>query len=345
MNDAFSRWMKLLFALGLLVGLFFLMSAIADLVKILIISALLAYIMDPLAVTFEARGMGRGTATLIIFLFVSAVLSVMFIILLPVLTGEIEALQTGLTPEQLSVTIDRLDQLISRKLSFLGIDNLDLAGKLQRMLAGFSDWAFSHLLDVVSLFTHLVLIPFMVFFLLKDGREMKKQVVRIIPNRYFEFAMNLISKMDWQLGKYLRGQFLDALIFGILSICTLWFLGVKYFLLIGIFAGLANLIPFVGPIAGATPAIIVSIIDTGGLALAGSVILAFIIMKLIDDSLIQPIVVARSVKMHPLLVLLAVIIGGKFFGILGMLLSVPVTGFIKVALHESIENFRRYRLT
>ena len=94
-----------------------------------------------------------------------------------------------------------------------------------------------------------------------------------------------------------------------------------------------------------TSAIIVSIIDTGGLALAGSVILAFVMMKLIDDSIIQPLVVARSVNMHPLLVLLAVIIGGKFFGILGMLLSVPVTGFAKVALYAGIENFRRYRLT
>jgi len=345
MDDTLTRWLRVLFALVVLVALFFLMSAIADLVKIVIISALIAYIMDPLAVKLESRGMGRGVATLIIFLFVSAVLTVMLILLLPVLTDQIEALHTGLTPDQVAVNITRLDHLISRKLSFLGIDNLDLAGKLERMLAGFSDWAVSHLLDVVSLFTHLVLIPFMVFFLLKDGREMKKQMVQLIPNRYFEFSMNLISKMDWQLGRYLRGQFLDALIFGILSICTLWFLGVKYFLLIGIFAGLANLIPFLGPIAGATPAIVVSIIDTGGLALAGSVILAFAVMKLIDDSIIQPVVVARSVNMHPLLVLLAVIVGGKFFGILGMLLSVPVTGFAKVAIHEGIENFRRYRLT
>ncbi|MBA4371617.1 MAG: hypothetical protein C0402_02010 [Thermodesulfovibrio sp.] len=345
MNDAVSRWLRIFFALGLLVALFFLMSAIADLVRIMIISALLAYILDPLAVKLESRGMGRGVATLIIFSFVCAVLSVTLIILLPVLTDQLEAVQTGLTPDQVARNISGMDELISRKLAFLGIDNLDLAGKLEKALAGFSDWVFSHLLDVVSLFTHLVLVPFMVFFLLKDGREMKKQLVRIIPNRYFEFSMNLIAKLDWQFGNYLRGQFLDALIFGILSICTLWFLGVKYFLLIGIFAGLANLIPFLGPIAGATPAIIVSIIDTGGLALAGSVIMAFVVMKLIDDAIIQPIVVARSVNMHPLLVLLAVIIGGKFFGILGMLLSVPLTGFAKVALREGIANYRRYRLT
>lgn len=345
MDDAVSRWLRILFVLGLVVALFFFMSAIADLVKIVIISSLIAYIMDPLAVKLEARGMGRGTATLIIFVSLLSVLALAVIILLQPLSDEITSVQEGFTPDKTAVIIGKLDRFVTSKIAFLGIERLDLSGKLQTLTASFSDWIFSHILDAVSLVTHLVLMPFMVFFLLKDGRQMKKQMVKIIPNRYFEFSMNLIAKMDWQLGHYLRGQFLDALIFGILSVGTLWLLGIKYFLLIGIFAGLANLIPFLGPIAGAMPAIIVAIIDTGGLALAGSVVVAFVVMKLIDDAIIQPVVVARSVNMHPLLVLLAVIIGGKFFGILGMLLSVPVTGFAKVLLQESIENFRRYRLT
>jgi predicted PurR-regulated permease PerM len=73
------------------------------------------------------------------------------------------------------------------------------------------------------------------------------------------------------------------------------------------------------------------------------VIIAFTLIKLLDDILIQPIVVARTVHMHPLVVLLSVLIGGKLFGILGMLLSVPIVGFMKVVAHESIQNYRRYR--
>ncbi len=345
MDNVVSRWLRILFVLGFVVALFFFMSAIADLVKIVIISSLIAYIMDPLAVKLEARGMGRGTATLIIFASLLSALVLAVIILLQPLSAEITSVQEGFTPDKTAVIIGKLDRFVTSKIAFLGIEQLDFSGKLQTLTVSFSDWIFSHILDAVSLVTHLVLIPFMVFFLLKDSRQMKKQMVKIIPNRYFEFSMNLIAKMDWQLGHYLRGQFLDALIFGFLSIGVLWLLGIKYFLLIGIFAGLANLIPFLGPIAGATPAIIIAIIDTGGLALAGSVVLSFAVMKLIDDTIIQPIVVSRSINMHPLLVLLAVIVGGKFFGILGMLLSVPMAGFAKVLLQESIENFRRYRLT
>lgn len=140
----------------------------------------------------------------------------------------------------------------------------------------------------------------------------------------------------------MRGQLLDSTIVGILSIIALWLIGVKYFFIIGIFAGLANLISYFGPITGATIAIIVSVLQTGSFDKVFYIIGAFVLIRLIDDVLVQPLVVAKSVQIHPLMVLLSILIGGKLFGILGMLLSVPVTGFIKVVVHESIINYRRY---
>jgi len=136
--------------------------------------------------------------------------------------------------------------------------------------------------------------------------------------------------MDLQLGNYLRSQFTDAVVFGVLATIALWLLGVKYFLFIGVFAGLANLIPYVGPIAGALPAVAVALFDAGDVTLALQIVLAFIILKLTDDMLVQPLLVAKGVHMHPLLVLMAIIIGGELFGMLGMLLAVPATGFAKV---------------
>ena len=120
-------------------------------------------------------------------------------------------------------------------------------------------------------------------------------------------------------------------------------IGVKYFFMIGVFAGLANLIPYFGPLVGVILAVIVSILQTGSFSMAFYIIGVFIVIKIIDDVFLQPVVVARSVHMSPLIVLLAVLIGGKLFGILGMLLAVPFTGFIKVVVHESILNYQRYK--
>jgi predicted PurR-regulated permease PerM len=120
-------------------------------------------------------------------------------------------------------------------------------------------------------------------------------------------------------------------------------IGIKYYILIGTFAGIANLVPYFGPIAGAVLAVILSVLQTGSFHLAFYILITFAIIKIIDDAVIQPVVIAKSVHMHPLTVLISVLAGGKLFGILGMLLSVPVVGFLKVVGVESLRNYRRYR--
>ncbi|MEK7671886.1 MAG: AI-2E family transporter, partial [Bacteroidota bacterium] len=97
--------------------------------------------------------------------------------------------------------------------------------------------------------------------------------------------MNLIYRMDRHLGNYLRGQFLDAFSFGLLAAIALMILQVKYVVFLGAFAGLANLIPYVGPIAGGLLSAVVTILDTGDLAKIGYVVLAFALVKLADDAI------------------------------------------------------------
>lgn len=320
-----------------------LLTAVSNIVKMVIISALLAYILDPLANFLESRGMSRTSATIAIFAGFFVFIGISYMAFLPLMSEQIQALQSGLSPEKAKLIISRLEDFLVTNLAFLGVKDLNLLSRLENGMARTGGWIFDHFLDTASVITSMILIPFIIFFLMRDGREFKKAFVSIMPNQYFEFTLYLLYKLNAQIGNYLRGQFIDATIIGVLSVGALWLIGVKYFFIIGTFAGLANLIPYFGPIAGATIAIIVSILQTGSFHMAFYVIIAFTLIKLFDDILIQPIVVARTVHMHPLVVLLSVLIGGKLFGILGMLLSVPIVGFMKVVAHESIHNYRRYR--
>ncbi len=338
-----NRYLKVfLFLIILGIFLFFLYT-IGPLVKILIISALLAYILDPVASALEARGLNRTMATLIVFGFIILFIAGFVLLILPIVTAESQAIQQGISTGKAQEYFITLENSLRSQLQFLGIEEIKLTEKIQALLSNLGEQVFNYLLNVVSLITNLVIIPFIMFFLLKDGREIKKNLISLVPNRYFEFTLNLLHKMDQQLGNYLRGQFLDALIIGLLSITALWILGVNYFFVIGAFAGLANLIPYIGPIAGAIPAIIVSIMQTGSLSMVPWIALAFTIVQLIDNVLVQPLVVAKTVNLHPLIVLLVVIIGGQFLGILGMLLAVPVTGVIKVVAQESYRSYHQYR--
>jgi putative permease len=338
-----SNFLTIVLVLIAVAGIVAFLAFIPNIVKLVIISVLLAYILDPLANLLESRGMSRTTATIMIFIFIVFFVSIAYIGLLPLFAAQISGLQEGFNPERAGLVISRFEEFLMPYLSFLGIKELNLLGRTQTAMASAGEWVINHVLDAASIVTSMILIPFIVFFLLKDGREFKKGFVSLVPNRYFEFTLYLFYKLHAQVGNYLRGQFIDAIIVGTMTVFALWVIGVKYFFLIGIFAGLANLIPYFGPIAGAVLALIVSILQTGSLEKVFYVILAFTIIKLLDDAVVQPVVVARSVHMHPLTVLLAVLIGGKLFGILGMLLSVPVVGFIKVVVHEGILNYRRYR--
>jgi putative permease len=345
MENSGGRWLSTLFLLAVAGAGIFLVAAVGGIVKLLLISALLAYIIDPAAVFLEARGMSRTLATVTVFLALALAAAFLLFLFLPVLAKEIIAIRNEIGSGRAGAMAHSFGDALSARLAFLGGGNIDIADRIQHFLTGIADWLFSHFLDVLSLITNLVFVPIFTFFLLKDGRSIKKRVIGVVPNRYFEFSLSLLHKMDLQLGNYLRGQFMDAVLFGLLSTAALWFLGVKYFLLIGTFAGLANLVPFLGPIAGGTLAVVISVIDTGNFTQGLYIVLAFALIKLIDDAVVQPLVVARSVHMHPLTVLLAVLAGGKLFGILGMLLSVPATGFVKVVLQESVGNFRRYHMT
>jgi putative permease len=337
-----NRWTLIIGAIIiLLLGIL-----VPGVVKMVVLSVLLAYIFDPIVTMIELRGLSRTGSTLLFFAFLGSIAWILFALLTPVVIVQVQTLQSGQNAEQTSGVILRLETMIHQKFGFLGLADLNLNEKIHALGVYIGAKATEFLVNEgFSLVVYGVAIPFIVFFLLKDGREIKKRFISIVPNRYFEFSLDLVYKMDVQLGNYLRSQFTDAVAFGVLSTIVLWILGVKYFIFIGPFAGLANLIPYVGPVAGALPAVAVSLFATGDVTKAVQVVVAFIGLKLLDDVLIQPLLVAKGVNLHPLLVLIAIIVGGELFGILGMLLAVPTTGFVKVVLQESIVTLKKYRFT
>ncbi len=344
MDLTISRVFKFFIALLFIAAIGWLLFALHQTITILIIALLIAYILNPVAGHLEYRGMSRLQATATIFLALSLLLILLGVYLIPLLIKEIVHIQHGITSGAGSVYFERINALINDAIPMVNAEPIDVQAYINQGLKQFSESFFSIVGSVVSLVTTLVIIPFAVFFLLKDGRHIKKSLVGLIPNRYFEMSLNIIYKIDLQLGGYLRGQFFDALIVGALSIIALWILNVRYNVLIGMFAGLANLIPYVGPLVGALTAMVVVLLNGGATETILLVAAAFAVIQLMDNVLIQPLVVAKSVNLHPLIVIFAVIIGGQFFGILGMLLAVPATGILKVLFGEVYNAFRKYRL-
>jgi len=196
---------------------------------------------------------------------------------------------------------------------------------------------------VISGLTFAVLVPFVAFFFLKEGRRLTRCLMALVPNAYFELCLNLMYQANKQIGNYIRGQLLAVLLVSTLSVSGLSIIGVYYALPLGILAGLANVIPYLGPLIGIVCSSIVALATGGGLAMVTKVIVMFLVIQLIDNVLIQPTMVAKSVELHPLVVLFVVMVGSQLMGIVGMLIAVPLTGIAKVSVQTIYEGVRQYR--
>ena len=344
MELTIGRFLRLIVALIFLFALGWFFYTLSNIVTILIISTLLAYILDPIASQLEAKGLSRSLATTLIFILFFIFLFIIGWKVFPTLFNDLLSIQKNLNPNTTEDIFLQIEKFLQENFTFVNLRELNIQNEINELLSSLTKQLIAFAADLVSVISTVVIIPFVTFFLLKDGREMKKLLISYIPNRYFEMSLNVLHKMDMQLGGYLRGQFIEAVVVGSLSILALWILGVKYFILIGIFAGLANFIPYVGPVAGAIPAIAVAITNGADSNLIIYIIVSFIIIQLIDNTVMQPLVLSKSVNLHPLIIVLAILIGGKFFGILGMFLAVPAAGCLKVTSSELYIGIKKFNI-
>jgi len=200
---------------------------------------------------------------------------------------------------------------------------------------------------VLSGITFLVIVPLVLFFLLAEGRSIKRGLIEVIPNQYFEMVLNLLDRIDQQLGGYIRGMVMSVMIVSMLSMLGLRIIGLNDYLVVGTIAGVANIIPYLGPLIGILAGTIAAVLQysTLGWATILPVVIVFLTVQLMDNVFVQPVVVARSVNLHPLIVIFVVLVGSQMFGAVGMLLAVPLTAVLKVSIQTVYESLRSYSLT
>jgi predicted PurR-regulated permease PerM len=325
---------------------------VKDVLIILIISGLLSILLSPLVDVLESRGVKHGLAIVLVIVLVLALLVLSFWMIIPRIINSVEALITKLQSDIILDFTQKIEsffnkhfhnpELAKNVLARLNSFGIKLLGSLEGLLK-----------SVGSFLASIVIIPVVTFFLIKDSRQFKKALISKVPNQYFELSLNIFNKTGDQVTKYIQGQAIAALIVGILSIIGLFIINrvfhdpVPYFVFVGGLRGLLNIIPYIGPIIGMLLALALTVLNNP--ANLGVVLLwvaiVFILIQAIDNVVITPLVVSKSVDMHPLTVLVVVIIGGKIAGVPGMLLAVPLIGVIKVVISQLSWGLRNYKIS
>ena len=227
-----------------------------------------------------------------------------------------------------------------------------LVGRLQDQILGFAIGQSQSIFNAIgtsakgafSVFTTGIIILFLTFFLLNSGRQMKKAFIQIVPNRFFEVALVLIQGLDRQLGDYLRSRLIQTIILSIIAAIGYWILGLRFAIIIGIIAGLANLIPYIGPFIGAIPAIIVVFLESRfGLGWSLLAVIALtLVIQIIDNAIITPLVIGKSVELGPVTTIVVVLLGEQLLGLIGLLMAVPIAAMCKLIIEEVWTEFKGY---
>jgi len=351
-NPLYRRLIILMLALLSMYIFILIFPHISDLIVVGVVALVLTYVFRPGVEALERLGVSRITAITGFFVITTGLLILLFRYLVPVLIHEIGLMTTKLNEVDFSDLYKKMVDWIDVKIPVIGnfadLDP-DRAGefieKTKSAIITFLQKSITFAAGAVNFIVLTTIVPFLTFFFLKDGPAFSKKVLERVPNRFFEMTMSLAHSIDFLLGAYIRSILLESMIIWALTWSAFALLGMKFALVLGLLNGMLNMIPFIGPIIAVVPiGIVVAATYTPtvwGLAWVGIILLA---AQIIDNIVLKPLLISRSVKVHPAMVLIVVLIGGRLAGAIGMFLAVPVFSVMQVIVIDLYSHLKSYRV-
>lgn len=313
----FGLW--LLFYLRNIVGVFF-------------VSLLLTAALRPLIDWLEKKKMPRGLGIAFVYIILFALISISLILMIPPIARESKLLLENL-PAYWQKLIGGFAVIKEFSITHGWLNNInEVINSLQNNLTLFTANLFSAVSSIFGGVVSFIFILVITFYMTLEKNAEERIVNLLVPDKYKKSILKLLKKLEDKIGLWARGQIVLMLIIGFLAFIGLYLLGINYALTLGLFAGITELIPYLGPVLGAIPAVFIAFIQSPYKALA--VIIFYFIIQEIENNILVPKVMERAVGLNPIISIFAILIGAKLAGILGVLLSIPVATSLIVIIKE-----------
>jgi putative permease len=343
-RGAWLVWVKIAGLLSLIVLGF----AYLTTVKVLFIPFLCAVILNvllaPLVASLERKGVAQQRAVALVFLTTCAAIAVAAVLIVGHVSGQVADFEAKWPDTRAKIDKLLLDGEAWVNASLPPDKHLDMVSQIPAKVDKLTNALVAELPTIISEGVLAIALIFVFsFFLLRDGRELKRMIVAAVPNRYFEMTLNIIHKVKQQVSNYLQGLTIESTVDGIVAVLLCWALGVPNALLIGFIIGATTPIPVAGLIISAIVCPIIAIFSGGAtepMVLVGLVWMVIAIAALIDNIMVAPLVMGHSVSMHPVAIIAILILGGKLFGILGIVLAVPTMSVLMVVIQEGYRGIK-----
>ncbi|MSS42830.1 AI-2E family transporter [Anaerosalibacter bizertensis] len=317
---------------------------LSEIINILVLSSILAYLLNPIVDFFKKKNIPDLWSVIFVYIIIFLIIFIFSFVLIPKIIREFRNIGSIL-PDYLNKIYEYIDRVQNKYYSnfknlppqFDGIRDIfeeninNLESIIIKWIKKFVDIttnAFS------KIFT-LILVPIISFYFLKDKEFFKKKIYLTIPKAYRGEIVKLFKEMDKSISQFIRGRIIVGIFVGITTTIALFILNIDFAFSIGMLAGIADIIPYFGPVIGIIPAVFFALLE--GPLKALWVIITFTTIQQIENNIITPKVVGESVGIHPVTVIISLILGGGFFGILGMILAIPVVAVVKILYSYIVE--------
>jgi predicted PurR-regulated permease PerM len=302
-----------------------------------LISIFLYFLLHPVVNTIERAKIPRTLAILILYIIFIGVVGLIIGWLGPILVHQINQLV-----EHVPDYVENSKTLINNIMSsdwFIWIQNQhNFIDKVNKSILSWT----THLTDnltsgmqtalgiVTGITITIITVPFILFYMFKDGRKFPLSVMRFLPSSYRAEGLNIIKETGETLGAYIQGQTLVCLAVGFMTFIGFLIIHLPYALLLGLILAVTNIIPYLGPFIGAAPAVFVGFLDSPSKALLA--IIVVVIVQQIDGNIMSPLIIGKRLDMHPLTIIVLLLVAGNLAGVLGMILAVPVYAVVKTVI-------------
>ncbi|MEC0241492.1 AI-2E family transporter [Paenibacillus dokdonensis] len=344
LNNKFVLFLLILLLIGLNILVFDMISFVFEpltvLVKTvilpLILTGIVYYLVNPIVSLLEKRNIKRVYSIIILYLLIITIITLLIIAVIPVIRFQVLDLIDNFPAysEQAKLRFEKLigGAFFIRFQHTIGYSSTDWTKTVTGYLTSFGNQMVSSLGSVVGAITEtilaIVVVPFILFYLLKDGKKLPHFILNLIPTKLRPQSFEVMEEMNHQISSYIRGQVIVSFCIGVLLYLGYLIIGLKYSLVLAIVAAFTSIVPYLGPVIAITPALIVAFVTSPGMLL--KMIIVWTIVQLIEGKFISPQIMGKSLNIHPITIIFVILTAGNLFGVVGIILAVPGYAVLKV---------------
>lgn len=346
-----------LLLIGLIIWIFNIVSFVfypiqvllANVVLPVILATIAYYLLRPILQFLVRIKVPKIWGIIIILLSLIGLITLIIVLVLPFLKTQFATLIEEF-PDYFMKLINTLDAFLRTSIfsSYyvnLNVDDLidqipqDIGNTLQEALGGVASGVGKVISTLTGLILAIVTVPFILFYLLKDGEKLPKYILKLMPPRMRADTALVMKEADKQISAYIQGQILVAISIGIMVFIGFLIIGMEYALLLGVLAMITSVVPYLGPIIAITPAAIIAIVTSPFMLVKLAIV--WTVVQLVEGKFISPQIMGKSLHIHPITIIFVLLTSGSLFGVPGVILGIPGYALLKVLVTHMYRLFKR----